>query len=61
MGKMKLLNEDAIKKIAENFKNIIDGGNKEMKNSMDTFDKLSNEISEKSRKINKLAKKYNEE
>jgi hypothetical protein len=39
---MNLLNEEAINKIAENFKNIIDGGNKDMKLSMDTFDKLSN-------------------
>ena len=42
MGQMNLLNEEAINKIAENFKNIIDGGNKDMKLAMDTFDILSN-------------------
>jgi hypothetical protein len=38
---LKKLNEDAIDKIEGNFKNIIDGGSKDMKLAMETFDKLS--------------------
>jgi hypothetical protein len=39
---MKLLNEEAIDAINDNFKTIIDGGSKDMKLAMETFDIVSN-------------------
>jgi len=42
MGNLKLINEDAINKIADNFKNIIDGGSKELKNAIEAYDIVSN-------------------
>ena len=40
-GSLKELNDKAIDAIANKFKNIIDGGSKDMKIAMDTFDIVS--------------------
>lgn len=41
---MDLLNSDALDKIADNFKNIIDGGSEDIKKAMEAFDTVSNKL-----------------
>ena len=39
------MNEEAIQKIAENLKNVVDGGSDDLKKALDEFKKKSEEIS----------------
>lgn len=52
------LNDKAIAAIADNFKNIIDGGSEDIKKAMDDFENLTNKATEKLRKINQLTKNH---
>lgn len=58
---LKMLDEAAVKEIAENMKKIVDGGSDEMKKAMDKFNQLTESLADFLKKIDEIRATANNE
>lgn len=56
-----MLDEAAVKEIAENMKKIVDGGSDEMKKAMDKFNQLTESLADFLKKIDEIRATANNE